>query len=98
VLPKSREDEIGFPFRRQTSKTDQENPLAGPLLAEDELSEILVTGDKESARLARQFQDEFVTDSRVKLSDVGNFKPIQAKSVNDLSIDAFVGDELQAAS
>jgi hypothetical protein len=98
VLPESGRDEIGFSFRQQTGETNQQNSLAGTLLPENELTKVLVGGDQESACLTCELQHEFVTDPGIKLGYVGDLEPVQAKAINDLPIDTFVGDELQAAS
>lgn len=89
--------EIGLPGRRRTSEADEENAATGPLLPENQLAEILVGSDQESAFLAGHPEDQLIANPRIELSDVQNVMTIPAKAVDDLPIDTLVSDELQAA-
>jgi hypothetical protein len=60
---------------------------------EDEVAEILVSRDQHARRSPTLHQDDVIHDSRRHLSYIGNLMAIEAKAFDNLTVDAFVGEE-----
>jgi hypothetical protein len=60
-----------------------------------QLSKVLVGRDENATNRVGSFENETVGDARLEFSHVDEVMPVRAQSVNDLPVDAFVGDEIQ---
>jgi O-methyltransferase involved in polyketide biosynthesis len=62
-------------------------------LPKDEFAEILVSRDQYAGRNPTLHQDDFIHDPRRHLGDVCNLMAIEAKAFDNLTVDAFIGEE-----
>lgn len=67
-------------------------------LAEYELTEVLVRRQQDSAQFEALLKDSLIIDTGCEFRDKPNIVPIGAETVNDLPVDAFVGDDLHPAT
>ena len=91
-------DDLGLPVRRKTGQTYQDHSVARLVLTEDQLSEVLVRSQEKGTILSSPPKHQLVRQPWVELGDIGHLVPILPKALDDLAINAFVGDELHAAS
>jgi hypothetical protein len=66
-------------------------------LAEHELAEILVGGEKQDFRFPRESEDVEVGAAGRFFPEVDDGVALRAESLNDLPLDPFVGDDSHAA-
>lgn len=68
------------------------------MLAEDELTEILVGGDEDRDFAHRTPEHLLVRSRRHVFGDIADFMAILPQLLDDLALDALIAEELQAAS
>ncbi len=67
-------------------------------MAEDQLAEIFVSREEKRSGPAGLYQHEGVVDSGIELGDIEDFMSLLSQVGDDLTIDALVGHQPQAAS
>lgn len=77
----------------QTPQTDEQNAGRCLPLPEDEFTEILVSRNQHARRNPTLHQDDFIHDPRRHLGYVRNLMAIEAKAFDNLTVDAFIGEE-----
>ena len=82
---------------RKTVEAEKNDPGGCETLAEHELAEILVGGEKQDFRFPRESEDVEVGAAGRFFPEVDDKIALRAESLNDLPLDPFVGDDSHAA-
>ena len=78
-------------------KAEQNDPSRREALAKDQLAEVLIGSEEENIRLPGEGENDRVGAARRFLREVRDREALSPKSVDDLPVDPFVGDDLHAA-
>lgn len=97
MLSKDLGDEVRLCFWLDPSQAYQNNTGVEQPLTEDEISKVLVCSQQDCVTLAAPYEHSFIIDARIQLSYVMDMVPVGSEAVNDMPVDAFVGDDIQLA-